>query len=1607
MLKYQKKGLCKALSIILAAAMFLTAPMGITQVYALEDEQPAVTYVQGESPPGESEEKETNEVLDSGMPPEVSGLSTDISSFVFSPFAESTTPPAFAVDYPKLGTAQTEGSKKIEVLVKGILPEGETSMGLGYVLLADNDPMPTAEQLKSARGKIPGATVITWAQQSFGNTETTITLTGAQDHTDYEFYAVCWKGDTFSEVKHLNVKTPAAGSGDPGTPVLASPNGLQWDTADGIKVKWNSVANAASYDVTIWKEEHSTMLIQYTGFKGTELDVRANIESSTGNYYFTVQAMAVGYTSSQKPASSIYSYIAPLYGNATISNMNPKIGDTLTGSLVYGNNTGTLHYDWKVNGSQVGADAASYNVTAADLGKTITLEISSSVETGTRISSATAEVSAAPAVLEVTTPEELEAALGSVSDGGTIALSKSIDYGKGIVINAKSFRLDLGSYTLDVVNSTGIGIDIKNAILTVSGDGKLNATGTKGVQAHNSKISVYSATGTAGAGVEASCSSYAGGAPCEVTVTNLAQGTTAGVYAMNDDCKITAGSVKATAINGKAVYAEVGGTVGISGNVDAPNGYGIYCVNGSAAIGGSVTSKNTAVFLYEKGSIVISDNVNADNGSGTAVEIAGNGIPSNGTVTIGGTVSASDALHVRFVNGVRTKNEGVPDGAYLKYMDSIDGEKGGIIRVKKVPAVCTIGAQEFTSLSDAVAAALEGETTTITLLQSITHNEPVVINGKSITFALGGFDLTIDTSTISNSIGLHVKGDGKVDCTSSGKLNVVGSNDGVRASGGSELHISGNVTARQYAVTAGSAPGTGTPKVTVDGNVTVTGQDVNAWSEVEAVSAGGYATVTIGGNVTANRTDEMQLVTAVYSNASTITIGKNVTTQGSGVNAQNGGNVTIGGALHYNPTGSGDQAFIKVGYPVVTKTADDFEPTSIKPEYKEYRNGDNIVWVKEAPAICTIGAQRFTSLDAAIASVPAGGTATITLLQNITHTKHIMIEKKTINLDLMDYDLLLDTSADGSYSPALMVIDGGKVNLIGSGTGEFNIKSHMTAISAVGINAKATVHNVAAGDSTGVNMVGSGDYLDSNSTVTVLGNITVGNGNGVSVNAKNGKVVVGGNIVAGRVGVDIASNPGTQVTVNGDIIVNGDSSIAGIRAYGATTVAVTGDVTVGGTNCLGIHASGSTIKVNGNVASTGKGAQSDANGKIEIAGSLSAGSPFITVGTTEMTADQGTETVGDSLLYTDGENTVQIGSIGIPAPIYTITVQNDGNGTASARPTSAEAGTEITLTASPDSGYVFKEWQVIEGSVSITANKFTMPSENVTIKAIFEKTAATTYTVTVNNGTGGGEYAKDTVVTIKANDRSGYDFDKWVVKSGTVTLTDSGSSTVTFTMPAEAVTVEATYTKKSSGSSSGGSDPVLKITVADTQKQEPKSNIPFIDVTAGVWFADSVIWAYEEGLMSGTGTEPMQFEPYGNTTRGMVVTILYRLEGEPATFGNSFDDVSDDAYYADAVRWAYAKKIVDGYGSGKFGPNDAITREQLAVILMNYAKLKGYDVSAVISLAKYSDADTVSGWALEAMTWSNAAGLINGDSSKLMPRGNAQRAQAAAILQRFHEMYVK
>ena len=259
-------------------------------------------------------------------------------------------------------------------------------------------------------------------------------------------------------------------------------------------------------------------------------------------------------------------------------------------------------------------------------------------------------------------------------------------------------------------------------------------------------------------------------------------------------------------------------------------------------------------------------------------------------------------------------------------------------------------------------------------------------------------------------------------------------------------------------------------------------------------------------------------------------------------------------------------------------------------------------------------------------------------------------------------------------------------------------------------------------------------------------------------------------------------------------------------------------------------------------------------------------------------------------------------------PNYRITVEATQGGAVTADPTAAKAGTTVTLTPVPDRGY-----QV--GTVAVT-------------------------------------------------DRFG----------DAVGVTEQADGTYTFTMPNGQVTVTVTF--------------------AETP-------LPFTDVTEGDWFYDAVRYAYETGLMDGVGDG--QFAPNATTNRAMVVTILYRLAGEPAVAGQSdFTDVADGLWYTDAVLWAAQKGIVNGISATEFAPAGDLTREQLATILFRYAESMDYDVSASADLSGFPDADQIQSYATEALSWAVAEGLLQGfEDDSLQPGGTATRAQIATILMRF------
>ena len=175
---------------------------------------------------------------------------------------------------------------------------------------------------------------------------------------------------------------------------------------------------------------------------------------------------------------------------------------------------------------------------------------------------------------------------------------------------------------------------------------------------------------------------------------------------------------------------------------------------------------------------------------------------------------------------------------------------------------------------------------------------------------------------------------------------------------------------------------------------------------------------------------------------------------------------------------------------------------------------------------------------------------------------------------------------------------------------------------------------------------------------------------------------------------------------------------------------------------------------------------------------------------------------------------------------------------------------------------------------------------------------------------------------------------------------------------------------------------------------------PFVDVNESDWFYGDIQYVCENKLMNGTSDT--MFSPIGSTTRGMIVTILWRLEGEPIEDGKVFEDVSSDAYYYKAVAWASNNNIVSGYDEKTFAPDDTATREQLATIMYRYASYKKYDISKETELDKYIDKDQISEYAIPSIKWANANGIISGTSAEtISPKDDVQRCQVAAILKRF------
>ena len=337
---------------------------------------------------------------------------------------------------------------------------------------------------------------------------------------------------------------------------------------------------------------------------------------------------------------------------------------------------------------------------------------------------------------------------------------------------------------------------------------------------------------------------------------------------------------------------------------------------------------------------------------------------------------------------------------------------------------------------------------------------------------------------------------------------------------------------------------------------------------------------------------------------------------------------------------------------------------------------------------------------------------------------------------------------------------------------------------------------------------------------------------------------------------------------------------------------------------------------------------------------------------------------------------------------YSITYDLDG-GTASGNPDfyTVESST-ITLNPPTRTGYTFIGWSGtdLSGSDNLTV---TIPAGSIGNRSYIAHWSLNTYSITydLDGGTAFGNPDSYTVesaaITLNEPTKAGYVFTGW---SGTDL---AGEDNLTVTIPAGSIG-DRRYTAH------WEFDPTIIAAL------NPTPNVDFLDVSRVDWFYYDVRYVCENGLMNGTSRN--RFSPYGTATRGMLVTILYRMENEPRCFGSAaFSDVKPGAYYEKAVVWASQNNIVSGYTDGTFRPDAPVTREQLASILYRYTLYRGQDVSAgeTTSLTGYGDAQAVSSYALPAMRWACGTGILQGANGKLNPSGLATRAQLAAMLHRY------
>lgn len=529
----------------------------------------------------------------------------------------------------------------------------------------------------------------------------------------------------------------------------------------------------------------------------------------------------------------------------------------------------------------------------------------------------------------------------------------------------------------------------------------------------------------------------------------------------------------------------------------------------------------------------------------------------------------------------------------------------------------------------------------------------------------------------------------------------------------------------------------------------------------------------------------------------------------------------------------------------------------------------------------------------------------------------------------------------------------------------------------------------------------NGAYFYPLSSVEVYGKFTVGAGCGVLFEGENASLVInqGGTVTTHPAGENTISGllslgNNAALTVDGTLVNNGRLSVSDMENL-KKAASIGGDLILDDITITEDY----TLDMKGCTLTIGHITFLDANLTVKNASRVDATGVTISGGSyyCPVTGGNAEGVITGGSFY--GPVTVESISNGTPAYISGGTFYDELKGsyiTKGCIVTFMNGSSQYAMqvvkdkASAPDtpvkSGYRFVGWYSGDAKWDFD----TPVTENLTLTAKWEKIhtsvpSAPRYDVAVSDGAHGSvtvspkSASKGSTVTVTVTPDKGYALETLAItdKNGNaLDLTDQGGGQYTFTMPSGPVTVAATFMDDNT---------MLNF---------------FVDVPAGAYYYDAVLWAAEGGIV--TGTDAVHFSPDASCTRAQLVTFLWRAAGSPAVnYAMNFNDVDGGAYYAEAVRWAASEKVVEGTTAETFAPDAAVTRAQVVTMLYRFAKAQGMDTTqGGMAIREFDDFDTVPAYALEAMDWAVNAGVLKGDNNRLLPQDNCTRAQIVTMLYR-------